>query len=63
MSLCMSGHALNGGMAMAGASANTALTTNLSKWMLIQQALVSLDGSTCNKVGTSYTAFQTQPVS
>ncbi|KAK9799370.1 hypothetical protein WJX73_004741 [Symbiochloris irregularis] len=44
-----------------GASANAALTSNFSSWMMIPQSQVSLDGSTCNKVGTSYTAFETQP--
>ena len=45
-----------------GTSSNQALTSNFSKWMMIQQSLVSLDGATCNRVGTSYGAFQTQPV-
>ena len=41
---------------------NAALTTNLSQWMMIPQSLVTLDGSACNLVGTSYSAFYNQAV-
>ena len=39
------------------------LTSNYSQWMMIPQSLASLDGTACNLVGTSYTAFLNQPVS
>lgn len=29
-------------------------------WLLVPKDMVSLDGSTCNKIGVSYTAFQNQ---
>lgn len=47
---------------MAGAGAQIALTTNLSRWMLVPSSLVNLDGSQCNMVGTGYTAFANQAV-
>ena len=42
---------------------NAALTTNLSYWMMVPQTLVTLDGTACNLVGTSYSAFYNQAVS
>lgn len=47
----------------AGAGAQIALTTNLSRWMLVPNSMVNLDGSVCNMVGTGYTAFYAQSVS
>ena len=47
---------------MAGAGAQIALTTNLSRWMLVPSSMVDLDGSSCNMVGTGYTAFANQAV-
>ena len=47
---------------MAGAGAQIALTTNLSRWMLVPSSMVNLDGSQCNMVGTGYTAFANQAV-
>ena len=38
------------------------LTTNYSQWMMVPQSLITLDGTVCNLVGTSYTAFLNQPV-
>ena len=38
------------------------LTTNYSQWMMVPQSLITLDGTACNMVGTSYTAFLNQPV-
>lgn len=46
----------------AGAGAQLALTTNLSRWMLVPSSQVSLDGSLCNMAGTGYTAFANQAV-
>lgn len=46
-----------------GVSPATALTSNTSEWLMMDTSLVSLDGTTCNKIGTSYTAFQFQSVS
>ena len=47
---------------MSGAGAQIALTTNLSRWMLVPSSMVNLDGSQCNMVGTGYTAFANQAV-
>ena len=46
-----------------GAGAQSALTSNLSRWMLVPNSMVNLDGSQCNMVGTGYTAFYAQSVS
>ena len=51
-----------GAMCLAGAGAQLALTTNLSRWMLVPSSQVSLDGATCNMAGTGYTAFANQAV-
>lgn len=37
-----------------------ALVSGWSQWLLVDTTLITLDGSTCNKVGTSYEAFNTQ---
>jgi hypothetical protein len=47
----------------AGVSPNQALVSNTDQWLMIDVSLISLDGSTCNRVGTSYSAFQFQAVS
>lgn len=44
----------------AGVTPEVALQSNTSEWMMLDLSLVSLDGATCNKVGTSYGAFQFQ---
>ena len=49
-------------MRIAGAGAQIALTTNLSRWMLVPSSMVNLDGSSCNMVGSGYTAFANQAV-
>lgn len=46
----------------AGVSPDVALVSNTSQWLMVDLSLISLDGSTCNRVGTSYTAFQFQSV-
>ena len=46
----------------AGAGAQLALTSNLSRWMLVPSSQVSLDGATCNMAGTGYAAFANQAV-
>ena len=51
-----------GGVCGAGAGAQVALTTNLSRWMLVPSSQVNLDGATCNMAGTGYTAFANQAV-
>jgi hypothetical protein len=38
----------------------TALVSGWSQWLLVDKTLITLDGATCNKVGTSYEAFNTQ---
>lgn len=38
------------------------LNNNQDKWMMVDKSMVSLDGSECNMVGTSYTAFRYQTV-
>ena len=47
----------------AGVSPEVALQSNTSQWLMIDLSLISLDGFTCNQVGTSYAAFQFQSVS
>ncbi|KAK9805195.1 hypothetical protein WJX72_005302 [[Myrmecia] bisecta] len=44
----------------AGVSAAAVLNANQSTWMVVDNTMVSLDGTTCNKIGTSYTAFRYQ---
>ena len=44
-------------------SPEVALQSNTSQWLMVDLSLISLDGSTCNQVGTSYAAFQFQSVS
>jgi len=39
-----------------------ALSANMSGWMLVDQSLVTLDGSECNKIGVGFSAFRYQPV-
>ena len=34
----------------------------MSGWMLVDQSLVTLDGSECNKIGVGFSAFRYQPV-
>ncbi|EFJ46134.1 hypothetical protein VOLCADRAFT_105708 [Volvox carteri f. nagariensis] len=34
---------------------------NRSTWMLVDKSLISLDGRTCDKIGTSFSAFRYQP--
>lgn len=43
-----------------GASLTTVLTTNTSAWMIVDKSMVSVDGRTCDRVGTSYAAFRGQ---
>ncbi|GAQ85247.1 hypothetical protein KFL_002260030 [Klebsormidium nitens] len=37
------------------------LTANTSTWMFIDKTQVNLDGTVCNMIGTSFTAFRNQP--
>ena len=46
-----------------GVSPDVALVSNTSQWLMVDLSLISLDGSACNRVGTSYTAFEFQSVS
>jgi hypothetical protein len=48
----------------AGAGQSTAqnLALNASQWMMVPQSQVTMDGSQCNLVGTSYYAFNFQSV-
>ena len=39
------------------------LSSSTDQWMMVDKSAVSLDGTACNKVGTSYFAFQYQTVS
>eukprot|EP00210_Caulerpa_lentillifera_P005322 g5085.t1 len=43
-----------------GSDPASALTASQEQWMLIDKTQISLDGSECNKVGTSFTAFRFQ---
>ncbi len=43
-----------------GASPDQILTTDRSTWLLVDPSMVSFDGSTCDRVGTSFTAFKWQ---
>jgi hypothetical protein len=51
---CMSG---------AGLTPDQVLSSNQSQWMMVPQSMVSIDGTQCNMVGTSYYAFRYQTVS
>ncbi len=42
---------------------NQVLNSNLGQWMMVDKSMVSVDGTECNKAGTSYPAFQYQAVS
>lgn len=46
----------------AGLSPQQVLQSNTDRWMMISNSLVSLDGTVCNMVGTSYPAFRYQTV-
>ena len=46
----------------AGLSPQQVLQSNMDRWMMISNSLVSLDGTVCNMVGTSYPAFRYQTV-
>ncbi len=46
----------------ADSSPQQVLSSNTDKWMMVDKSMVSTDGTTCNKVGTSYFAFQYQSV-
>ncbi len=48
--------------AATGESPDVVLTSKTSQWMIMDLSLISLDGTTCNKVGTNYEAFQFQSV-
>ena len=37
------------------------LTQNTSEWLVVDKSLVSLDGRDCDRVGTSFSAFRSQP--
>ena len=37
------------------------LTLNTSEWLVVDKSLVSLDGRDCDRVGTSFPAFRSQP--
>lgn len=43
-----------------GASLTTVLTTNTFALTVVDKSLVSVDGGTCDRVGTSYPAFRSQ---
>ena len=42
-------------------SLSQVLTHNTSEWLVVDKSLVSLDGRDCDRVGTSYSAFRSQP--
>ncbi len=46
----------------AGYTPQQVLTSSTDQWMMVDKSAVSLDGTACNKVGTSYIAFQYQNV-
>ncbi len=46
--------------ASAATPCAAALTLGWANWLLVDNALLSLDGATCNRVGTSFQAFNTQ---
>ena len=46
----------------AGLSPQQVLQSNTDRWMMISNSLVSLDGTVCNMIGTSYPAFRYQSV-
>ena len=54
--------ALHRSLVGAGYTPQQVLTSSTEQWMMVDKSAVSLDGTTCNKVGTSYTAFQYQNV-
>ena len=45
-----------------GVTPSQALQQDTGRWMMVPNSLVSQDGSGCNKVGTSYAAFEYQTV-
>ena len=48
--------------ACAGQSSVQGFAANTSTWMMVPDSMVSVDGTECNQVGTSYWAFNFQPV-
>ena len=39
---------------------DTGVRSGVSKWLLVDKTAVTRDGTVCNKIGTSYTAFRNQ---